>query len=105
MRRIIFIVVMILGIVTTSLAKDEYVVDNKNKDISRVQSERTIQKDTVPPYDTGWTYNGQPVYISKGGKGSAYVIKYKKSDGTPYRQYLGKELTAKYKRLCGLPVE
>ena len=48
---------------------------------------------------------GQPVYISKNGKGSAYILKTKKKDGTQYKQYLGKELTAKYKQLCGLPIE
>lgn len=96
-------VIIVLGIIFTVSAETEYVI--KGKDISPVRSERTIKKDTLPAYETGWTFNGQPVYISKGGKGSAYVIKYKKKDGTPYRDYLGKELTAKYKRLCGLPIE
>ena len=103
MRRIALIIVMVLGIVTIASAETEYVI--KGKDISPVKSEKTIKKDTLPAYETGWTYNGQPVYISKNGKGSAYVIKYKKKDNTPYKDYLGKELTAKYKRLCSLPIE
>lgn len=103
MRRLALIIVMVLGIVTMASAETEYVI--KGKDISPIKSEKTIKKDTLPAYETGWTFEGQPVYISKGGKGSAYVIKYKKKDGTPYYRYLGKELTAKYKRLCGLPIE
>lgn len=102
MKRFIFILISLFIFITAS-AETKYVI--KGKDISTVKSERTIQKDTLPPYDTGWTFNGQPVYISKGGKGSAYIIKFKKSDGTPYYKYLGKELTIKYKRLCGLPIE
>lgn len=105
MRRVALIIVMILGIVTMASAEDKYVINNTNRDISKVPTERTIKKDTVPPYNTGWTYNGQPVYISKGGEGSAYVEKVSKKTGKPYKQYLGKDLTAKYKQLCGLPIK
>lgn len=101
MKKILLIGVMVLGIMTSCLA-DDYVINRAKKDISKPQTERTIKKDEVPPYNTGWTFQGQPVYISKGGQGSAYVIKYKKADGTPYKQYLGKELTEQYKKLCGL---
>ena len=92
--------VMVLGIVTTSLAGD-YIIDKNNKDISKPKTEK-VKKNSEPDYSTGWTYQGQPVFITKGGKGSAYVMKTKKKDGTQYKQYLGKELTAEYKKLCGL---
>lgn len=103
MRKLIIIISIVLGAMFMASAETEYVI--KGKDISPVKSEKTIKKDTLPAYETGWTYENQPVLISKNGKGSAYVIKYKKKDGTPYYRYLGKELTIKYKRLCGLPTE
>lgn len=104
MRRTILIICMVLGTILMASAEVKYVVNNASKDISKAPTERTIKKDTVPPYNTGWTYNGQPVLISKGGEGSAYVERVSKKTGKPYRQYLGKELTEKYKKLCGLPI-
>ena len=92
----------ILITVITAIAETKYIITGK--DISPVKSEKTIKKDSIPPYETGWTYMGQPVFISKGGKGSAYVEKVSKKTGKPYRQYLGKELTIKYKKLCGIDI-
>lgn len=103
MRRTILIICMVLSAVLMASAEVKYVVNNETKDISKTPTERTIKKDTIPAYDTGWTYNGQKVLISKGGEGSAYVEKVSKKTGKPYKQYLGKELTEKYKKLCGLP--
>lgn len=104
MRRTILIICMVLSTVLMASAEVKYVVNNEKKDISNTP-ERTIKKDTVPAYNTGWTYNSQPVYISKGGEGSAYVERVSKKTGKPYKQYLGKELTEKYKNLCGLPIK
>lgn len=103
MRRLLIIVSIVMCAIFTVSAETKYVINGK--DISTIKSEKTIKKDTVPPYNTGWTFNGQPVYISKEGKGSAYIERISKKTGKLYRQYLGKELTVKYKRLCGLPIE
>lgn len=103
MRRLLIIVSIVICAIFTVSAETKYVINGK--DISTIKSEKTIKKDTITPYNTGWTFNGQPVYISKGGKGSAYIEKISKKTGKPYKQYLGKELTTKYKQLCGLPIE
>lgn len=100
MKKLLIIVAIVLGMMATGYAQTKY--EQKGKTFKQVQSEKTIKKG-AEPLATGFTWedskgNKYPIWISNGGKGSAYIIRVSKKTGKEYKQYLGKEITADLKK-------
>lgn len=100
MKKLFISVIAILGIVFAGYAQTKY--EQSGNTFKMAKTERAIKKGAEPlktPFvfeDTkGVKY---PIYISNGGKGSAYIIKVSKKTGKEYKAYLGKEITAEIKK-------
>lgn len=100
MKKLLISVAIVLGMMTTGYAQTKY--EQQGKTFKQVQSEKAIKKG-AEPLATGYTWEDSkgvkyPIYISNGGKGSAYIIRVSKKTGKEYKQYLGKEITADLKK-------
>lgn len=94
------IALAVLGMAFAGYAQTKY--EQNGKTFKQVQSEKAIKKG-AEPLATGYTWEDSkgvkyPIYISNGGKGSAYIIRVSKKTGKEYKQYLGKEVTADLKK-------
>lgn len=104
MKKLLITVAIVLGMMTTGYAQTKY--EQNGKTFKQVQTEKTIKKG-AEPLNTGFTWedakgNKYPIYISNGGKGSAYIIKVSKKTGKEYKAYLGKEMTQDIKNQLNL---
>ena len=100
MKKLLITVAIVLGMMVTGYAQTKY--EQSGNTFKVAQTERAIKKGAEPlktPFvfeDTkGVKY---PIYISNGGKGSAYIVKVSKKTGKEYKSYLGKEMTADIKQ-------
>lgn len=94
------IVFAILGMAFAAPAQVKY--EQQGKTFKSVQTEKTIKKG-AEPLNTGFTWEDSkgdkyPIWISNGGKGSAYIIRTSKKTGKVYKAYLGKEMTSDIKK-------
>lgn len=90
----------ILGMAFAAPAQVKY--EQNGKTFKSVQTEKTIKKG-AEPLNTGFTWEDSkgdkyPIWISNGGKGSAYIIRTSKKTGKVYKAYLGKEMTSDIKK-------
>lgn len=90
----------ILGMAFAAPAQVKY--EQNGKTFKSVQTEKTIKKG-AEPLNTGFTWEDTkgdkyPIWISNGGKGSAYIIRTSKKTGKVYKAYLGKEMTSDIKK-------
>lgn len=90
----------ILGMAFAAPAQVKY--EQNGKTFKSVQTEKTIKKG-AEPLNTGFTWEDTkgdkyPIWISNGGKGSAYIIRTSKKTGKVYKAYLGKEMTNDIKK-------
>lgn len=100
MKKLLISVAIVLGMMTTGYAQTKY--EQQGKTFKQVQSEKAIKKG-AEPLATGFTWedskgNKYPIWISNGGKGSAYIIRTSKKTGKEYKAYLGKEITEDIKK-------
>lgn len=100
MKKLAIIALAVLGMAFAAPAQVKY--EQQGKTLKQTQSEKAIKKG-AEPLATGFTWedskgNKYPIWISNGGKGSAYIIKVSKKTGKEYKQYLGKEVTADLKK-------
>lgn len=100
MKKLFISVIAILGIAFAGYAQTKY--EQSGKTFKQVQTEKAIKKG-AEPLATGFTWedakgNKYPIWISNGGKGSAYIIKVSKKSNKEYKSYLGKEITAEIKK-------
>lgn len=100
MKKLLIAIAIVLGMMATGYAQTKY--EQNGKTFKQVQSEKAIKKG-AEPLATGFTWedskgNKYPIWISNGGKGSAYIIRVSKKTGKEYKQYLGKEITADLKK-------
>ena len=100
MKKLLISVVIVLGMMTTGYAQTKY--EQQGKTFKQVQSEKTIKKG-AEPLATGFNWedskgNKYPIWISNGGKGSAYIIRTSNKTGKVYKAYLGKEITEDIKK-------
>lgn len=94
------IALAVLGMAFAAPAQVKY--EQQGKTFKQVQSERTIKKG-AEPLATGFNWEDSkgvkyPIYISNGGKGSAYIIRTSQKTGKTYKAYLGKEITNDIKK-------
>lgn len=104
MKKLLIAVAIVLGMMTTGYAQIKY--EQQGNTFKVAKTERAIKKGAEPlktPFifedNKGVKY---PIYISNGGKGSAYVIKTSKKTGKEYKAYLGKEMTQDIKNQLNL---
>lgn len=90
----------ILGMAFAAPAQVKY--EQNGNTFKSVTSEKTIKKGAEPlmtPFfyedSKGMKY---PIYISNGGKGSAYIIRTSQKTGKTYKAYLGKDMTEDIKK-------
>ena len=100
MKKLLISVAIVLGMMTTGYAQTKY--EQQGKTFKQVQSEKAIKKG-AEPLATGYTWEDSkgvkyPIYISNGGKGSAFIIRTSKNTGKQYKAYLGKEITQEIKK-------
>ena len=106
MEKLLIIVAIILSMMTTGYAQTKY--EQQGKTFKSVQTEKTIKKG-AEPLNTGFTWedskgNKYPIYISNGGKGSAYIVRTSNKTGKVYKAYLGKEITNDIKKQLNIEV-
>lgn len=94
------IALAVLGMAFAGCAQTKY--EQQGKTFKSVQTEKTIKKG-AEPLATGFTWEDNkgvkyPIYISNGGKGSAFIIRTSKKTGKEYKAYLGKEMTQEIKK-------
>lgn len=94
------IALAVLGIAFAGYAQTKY--EQNGKTFKQVQSEKAIKKG-AEPLATGYTWEDSkgvkyPIYISNGGKGSAFIIRTSQKTGKQYKAYLGKEITNEIKK-------
>lgn len=102
MKKLLITVAIVLGMMATGYAQTKYEQNGKTFKTVQVQTEKTIKKGEAP-LNTGFTWedskgNKYPIWISNGGKGSAYIIRVSKKTGKEYKSYLGKEITNEIKK-------
>lgn len=100
MKKLLITVAIVLGMMVTGYAQTKY--EQQGKTFKQVQTEKAIKKG-AEPLATGFTWedvkgNKYPIWVSNGGKGSAYIIKVSKKSNKEYKSYLGKEITADIKK-------
>ena len=100
MKKLLIIVAIVLGMMATGYAQTKY--EQNGKTFKSVQTEKTIKKG-AEPLNTGFFWEDSkgvkyPIYISNGGKGSAFIIRTSQKTGKTYKAYLGKEITQDIKR-------
>ena len=100
MKKLLIAVAIVLGMMATGFAQTKY--EQNGKTFKSVQTEKTIKKG-AEPLNTGFTWedskgNKYPIWISNGGKGSAYIIRTSGKTGKQYKAYLGKEITETIKK-------
>lgn len=104
MKKLTIIALAILGMATATAKADEVIYENGK--FILVETQKSQQKKAeplrVPDYpvkDRDGNVHYYPCYISKGGKGSAYIIRPKADNPNElYKVYLGKEKTEKIKK-------
>lgn len=94
------IALAVLGMAFAAPAQVKY--EQNGNTFKSVTSERTIKKG-AEPLKTPFFYEDSkgmkyPIYISNGGKGSAYIIRTSNKTGKVYKAYLGKEMTQDIKK-------
>ena len=107
MKKLTIIALAILGMAFAAPAQVKY--EQNGNTFKSVTSEKAIKKG-ADPIRTPFTYEDSkgvkyPIYISNGGKGSAYIIRTSKKTGKEYKSYLGKEMTADIKKQLGIKEE
>lgn len=93
------IALAILGMAFAAPAQVKY--EQSGNTFKRVETERTIKKGDPPMKTPFFWENSQgkwPIYLSNGGKGSAFIIRTSKNTGKEYKAYLGKEVTQDIKK-------
>lgn len=100
MKKLLISVAIVLSMMATGYAQTKY--EQNGKTFKQVQSEKAIKKG-AEPLATGFTWEDSkgikyPIYISNGGKGSAYIIRTSNKTGKVYKAYLGKEITEDIKK-------
>lgn len=101
------IVFAVLGMAFAGYAQTKY--EQNGNTFKSVTSEKTIKKG-AEPLKTPFFYEDSkgmkyPIYISNGGKGSAFIIRTSKKTGKDYKSYLGKEMTQEIKKQLGIKEE
>lgn len=94
------IALAVLGMAFAGYAQTKY--EQSGNTFKSVTSERTIKKG-AEPLKTPFFYEDSkgmkyPIYISNGGKGSAFIIRTSQKTGKVYKAYLGKEMTQDIKK-------
>jgi hypothetical protein len=99
MKKLLISVAIVLGIMVTGYAQTKY---EQNGNVFKApQTEKTIKKGDPPMKTPFFWENSQgkwPIYLSNGGKGSAFIIRTSKKTGKEYKAYLGKEVTQDIKK-------
>lgn len=100
MKKLLISVAIVLSMMATGYAQTKY--EQNGNTFKSVTSERTIKKG-AEPLKTPFFYEDSkgmkyPIYISNGGKGSAYIIRTSQKTGKVYKAYLGKEMTSDIKK-------
>lgn len=100
MKKLFISVIAILGIAFAGYAQTKY--EQQGNTFKAPQTERTIKRG-AEPLNTGFFWedskgNKYPIYISNGGKGSAYIVRTSQKTGKTYKAYLGKEITNDIKK-------
>lgn len=100
MKKLLITVAIVLGMMATGYAQTKY--EQKGNTFKAPQTERTIKRG-AEPINTGFFWedtkgNKYPIYISNGGKGSAYIVRTSQKTGKVYKAYLGKEITNDIKK-------
>lgn len=106
MKKLLISVAIVLGMMATGYAQTKY--EQQGNTFKAPQTEKTIKKG-ADPINTGFFWedtkgNKYPIYISNGGKGSAYIIRTSKKTGKVYKAYLGKEITENIKKQLKIEV-
>lgn len=97
MRKVLISVAIVLGMVATAFAQTKYEQVGSNTFKKVTNTESRIQKG-APALDTRMFYEDSKgkkyvIFISNGGKGSAYIIRTSAKTGKEYKAYLGKDFT------------
>jgi hypothetical protein len=100
MKKLMIIAFAVLGMAFATPAQVKY--EQSGNTFKRIEAEKTIKKG-AEPLNTGFTWedskgNKYPIWISNGGKGSAYIIRTSQKTGKVYKAYLGKEMTQDIKK-------
>ena len=90
----------VLGMAFAGYAQTKY--EQQGRTFKSVQTEKTIKKG-AEPLNTGFFWEDSkgvkyPIWISNGGKGSAFIIRTSQKTGKVYKAYLGKEMTQDIKK-------
>ena len=107
MKKLAIIALAVLGMAFAAPAQVKY--EQNGNTFKSVTSEKTIKKG-AEPLKTPFFYEDSkgmkyPIYISNGGKGSAFIIRTSKKTGKDYKSYLGKEMTQEIKKQLGIKEE
>lgn len=94
------IALAVLGMAFAAPAQVKY--EQSGNTFKRVETtEKTIKKGDPPMKTPFFWENSQgkwPIYLSNGGKGSAYIIRTSQKTGKTYKAYLGKDITNDIKK-------
>ena len=93
------IALAVLGMAFAAPAQVKY--EQSGNTFKRIEAEKTIKKGDPPMKTPFFWENSQgkwPIYLSNGGKGSAFIIRTSKNTGKEYKAYLGKEVTQDIKK-------
>ena len=106
MKKLLISVAIVLSMMATGYAQTK---SEQNGNVFKApQTERTIKRGAEPIKTEFFWEDSKgvkyPIWISNGGKGSAYIIRISNKTGKQYKSYLGKEITEQIKKQLKIEV-